>query len=91
MQLKLGSHDRCILSVLIVLQHPEVRLSHLHRLIATHIFAGYCLKDSHLRGEINLPIDVFFQIMACITPDKYLSYFEVGQRRLLLQTWHRRK
>ena len=81
MQLKLGSHDRCILSVLIVLQHPEVRFSHLHLLIATHIFAGYCLKDSHLRGEINFPIDVFFQIMA-ITPDKYLSYFEVGQRRL---------
>ena len=81
MQLKLGSHDRCILSVLIVLQHPEVRFSHLHLLIATHIFAGYCLKDSHLRGEINFPIDVFFQIMA-ITSDKYLSYFEVGQRRL---------
>ena len=81
MQLKLGSHDRCILSVLIVLQLPEVRLSHLHHLIATHIFAGYCLKDSHLRGEINFPIDVFFQIIA-ITPDKYLSYLEVGQRRL---------
>ena len=77
MQLKLGSHDRCILSVLIDLQHPEVRFSHLHLLIATHIFAGYCLKDSHLRGEINLPIDVFFQIMACklenlpdFTPEK---------------------